>query len=561
MTLLKTDCPLADIVTSKPRAILLAILSISCLFAFAGRAQAGATAAPGSSAPYLIIHLDAIPSKLFFEEYDAGRLPNIKAAFEDGKIVRHAVSPFFPGTEMLYPRLKNGLDVEAQMPITWEMYDRESGETTSHIQTILKLFSYLPRYSLTQIIHSVPGMDLLAGCALLNTPRMLDEYSIVEFFWFITDAYGHVFGEESQKESIAILDDFFGLLLRQLGSKPVNLVLYADHGMSMFERDYDAEAAMSEIAGDNVEFLYYPNLHLRDPSLAQNTAERLAARDELDFAFYRADESLIVGVHKNGRVMFRSEGGSISYSCNGPDPFGYFRLGYQGQPLSDQQWLDLTCKERFPAVPVQIVRYMDNPLSGDIVAVLNPPKALKTAVGIAGCHAGFADTDCVVGILMKGPDIDPSKIPDTFWLHRLHRDILEIDPGNPETARRERNSLMVSGGRIELQASPAHRWNGMLSAGSDGWTVTCERSLARSLITQIWTGLGITSGGEPAGSPTPVASSRLNFYLGPLVYEYKNLILLPSGKRISSSRLRVETKCGVIVEWSHPNRIGLGITW
>jgi len=53
----------------------------------------------------------------------------------------------------------------------------------------------------------------------------------------------------------------------------------------------------------------------------------------------------------------------------------------------------------------------------------------------------------VVGILMKGPDIDPSKIPDTFWLHRLHRDILEIDPGNPETARRERNSLMVSGGQ------------------------------------------------------------------------------------------------------------------
>jgi len=62
-----------------------------------------------------------------------------------------------------------------------------------------------------------------------------------------------------------------------------------------------------------------------------------------------------------------------------------------------------------------------------------------------------------------------------------------------------------------------------------------------------------------------IANSRslfkAQFLPGPLVYEYKNLILLPSGKRISSSSLRVETKCGVIVEWSHPNRIGLGITW
>lgn len=558
MTYLKTNRPTSVAAPSNGKTVSFAVLTVACIFIFFGSATAGAES--GLHAPYLIIHVDAVPSRLFFEEYDAGHLPNIKAVFDDGKLVRHAVSPFFAGTEMLYPRLKTGAGPDQPLPITWEMYDRNSGRHISRIETQVILFSHLPTYSLTQIIHGIPGMDYLSGWALLNTPRLLDEYDIVEFFWFITDSYGHVFGEEAQRESLLILDEFLGILMKQLGSKPVNLVIYADHGMSMFERTYDAESAMAETAGDNEQFVYYPNLYLKDRTLAATTAEQLANRDEIDFAFYRADEFLIIGIHKEGQVMFRSEGNLITYSCEGPDPFGYADLGCLGRPLSDQDWLEMTCTSRYPAVPVQIVRYMDNALSGDIVAVLNPPKGLRTTVGFCGCHTGFVDTDCVVGVLMKGPDIDPSQIPDTFWLYEMYSQVLKIDPQNPTKADRAKNFFMVSDGGIDLQLS-AFRNNTALSIGPQEWTFIGETTIARSFITQVRAGLGLASDKSLAGGLTPVASLRLDIYFGPLTYDHRNTIALTDGCRKSTSTLRFEAKNGVVLEWEYPNRIKLGVSW
>ena len=44
----------------------------------------GALAVGGESKPYVVFHLDAISSKVFFEMIDAGMLPNISALFSGG---------------------------------------------------------------------------------------------------------------------------------------------------------------------------------------------------------------------------------------------------------------------------------------------------------------------------------------------------------------------------------------------------------------------------------------------------------------------------------------------
>ena len=556
--------------STNPRIVALILVCAFVLSAFWSAIGAAATTSSEtgkSQSPYLIIHLDAVSSETFFELYDLGCLPNIEAAFRNGKIVRHAVSPFCPGTEMVYPRLTNGGRIPDAYPVAWEYLDRATGQHIGHVQTTVDLFSGIPRYALTQVVHALPGLEWLSALSLLNAPRLMRDYDVVQFFWFATDLRGHMFGKQSQQASVMQLDRFIGNLMLQMSGESLNLVIYSDHGMSYFQHMVDPDKAMAEAAAGEAEFCYYPNLYLRNPAQAERIASELASCDEIDFAFYRSGPGMIAGVHAGGKVAFSAGPAGIAYGFEGSDPFGYCDLGYAGEPLSDQSWLSLTAGSRYPAVPVQVFRYMESPLSGDVVVVIDPPKGLLTPSCPVGCHTGLSDSAVTVPVLLVGPDIDDMATDDQFWLHTLYRDILGVDPHEPPSASREPHYLKASPHSFSLTLSPARQLYVHANVDSCGWDVLGELSVARTFNTRVWVGAGIAARQwtedesiRTSGSSLQAAlSARAEVFLGPLVVDWQNTVT-PAG-RASRVSIRYEFKGGSLIEWVHPSHLRVGIMW
>jgi len=539
------SCPASLVRRSRLSAnFLIAALVVVCAFlwsALCPAAGVAATASPEtgrSQSPYLVIHLDAVSSATFFELYDSGCLPNIEGAFRNGKVVRQAVSPFCPGTETLYPRIVNGNGQFDACPTAWEYVDRTTGSHTTHTETAVGLFSILPRYALTQAIHALPGLEWLSGWGLLN-----------------------------QQASVMQLDRFIGNLMLQMSGESLNLVIYSDHGMSYFQHMVDPDKAMAEAAAGEAEFCYYPNLYLRNPAQAERIASELASCDEIDFAFYRSGPGMVAGVHAGGKVAFSAGPAGIAYGFEGSDPFGYCDLGYAGEPLSDQSWLSLTAGSRYPAVPVQVFRYMESPLSGDVVVVIDPPKGLLTPSCPVGCHTGLSDSAVTVPVLLVGPDIDDMATDDQFWLHTLYRDILGVDPHEPPSASREPHYLKASPHSFSLALSPARQLYVHANVDSGGWDILGEVGVARTFNTRVWVGTGIAARQWPAdedmrtsGSSLQAAlSARAEVFLGPLVLDWQNTII-PAG-RCSRVSIRYEFKGGSLIEWVHPSHLRVGIMW
>ncbi|MEA4882663.1 MAG: alkaline phosphatase family protein [Clostridia bacterium] len=569
--------------------VMLACCTMAALLMAAAAPRASAKDAETrhtSRAPYLIIHLDALSAQLFFSEYDAGRLPNVEHAFSNGKVVRNASSLFPAGTESLYPRLKNLGNIEDPYPVAWEYYDRSTDSVHPAAKTFMNLFLSVPSYARVQFITGIPGMDALAGIALLNTPRMLRDYPIVEFFWFGTDASGHVMGIDAQVQSMRVFDEFFGLLMDSLGDEQVNLVIYADHGIStltsLLRWDEPVERALEE----DLLFAYYPNVYLRNPASADDAARRLADLESVDFAFFRLAQGVVAGWHKGGKVVFTSSSEGVSYSFEGSDPFGYYAAGYGGEAMPDREWLERTCHMDYPAVPVDIARFMANPLAGDVVVAINPPNGLFDALRQRAGHFGFSRSDLIVPVLLTGPDIDLATIPEAFWVHTLYRDILRIEPRNQKATVREPNSIALfassalcamarenhppdaiappSGSGVELRLSPAPSARMILTKADDALICLAEASIHRDFLSRVWAGGGLAWSDhgirlEGCPCPTPCLSGRFELFLGPLTAEL-SVVAKPSFTS-ASSRLRYDIISGFAIEWILPKSIGISLSW
>lgn len=514
------------------------------------------------SRPYVVFHLDAISSKVFFEMLDAELLPNISALFSGGAVIPCAVSPFMPGTEMVYPRLKRGRAASSDDPIAWSTMNRITGEWKTYPDNVLGLWQWMPRYALSQGLNGVMGFEWATALSAMNIRRMLRDYRIVEFFWFNSDTVGHNKGVDAQKTSAARFDSSLRPFVDYVQQSPdsVNLALYCDHGMSMIEEYVDTDAAMAEVAGEQAVLCFYPNLYLADAKRAPEVARDLAARHEVDFAFWRDSDKRVIGLHDRGSVWFDFDERGISYGYEGEDPFGYYNLGYRGERLSDDGWLDMTCKSPWPAAPVQVVRYMQGDCSGDVVVITNPPKGMPTIGGFVARHKGIAASDCTVPVLMVGPDIVLDPVPDSIWLHTLYNEVLRIDPLAAQRALREPNSLALSGAGVHLTLSPAPSLLLHAELGGDNSVFLCETDPFRSFNARLWIGAGITSHGDRSTTTAcPALSARLEVFIDRLVVDWRTL--RSDGKAEHRLSATYEAEGGFTIRWSFPNQIGLGLTW
>jgi hypothetical protein len=217
-----------------------------------------------------------------------------------------------------------------------------------------------------------------------------------------------------------------------------------------------------------------------------------------DYAFYRAGEGRVEGYVDGALVVFESDGAAFRYQSD-DDPLGYAALGYAGEALSPQAWLDLTIDARFPATPPNLVRYLQHPDVGDLVAGVNPPRIPVTQRANRGNHAGLIDTDLVVPVLLRGPDVDGLAGHDPLWLHELYGHLPQLEFGilpdrEPHTFDvwlRLDNATFGA----EFKLSPAYRWRvaaEVMPGRSRAWG---EREVFGSYLSRSWLGAGLEARG------------------------------------------------------------------
>ena len=515
-----------------------------------------------ASPKFLIFHLDAISSQNFFQYMEDGDLPNVKAFFEDGHIIHYGLSLFPGGTENAVPHLKEGLDNSTGIP-GWDYYDRDKERVVRGYINWFRLVSYISRRARACFIYGAPGLDPFSFLPFLNIPELLETYGVIEFYWFATDALGHFMGPKLYEASIRRFDRYFGNIVKKLNLNEVNIILYCDHGMS-FGRfiNADQRKEIKRIVGDNLKIFLRPHVYLEDPDKKDKVARDIVLESEIDFAFYRDNPHRVAGYSDQGKMIFEEKEGKLRYLFESEDVLGYYSTGYKGEWLTDLEWLSQTRDSKFPGVPPNIYNLLSNEKTGDIVVVINPPK-IPVHFPYPANHAGLANTDLMVPILLKGPQLEHLYGREEMWLHNLYTNIPELSFENNEPAR-EKNSFSFWGSGygepnsgFEMSLSPAYRWNFALHYSDDIYRSWLEYDLYSSYVMRLWTGAGLQYNGQDLDA---LVQARLQIDLGKIQFNYGGQFTR-EGWEINTKELVYQINDQLALEWLIPNGFGLSFSW
>jgi len=508
---------------------------------------------------FLIFHVDAVAAVDLDRMIADGRLPNVARAF-DGGSAHEALSLFFVATPVIYPRMHGRADLSVLGGIGFGGYDRETGTVVGDLAGFLSLVAAVPRRAATCFLYGVPYLDGLAGLAMQNLPDLLERYCVIEFFWFSSDAMGHLYGAEAHAASLERFDAHLGRLLARLDLDGLNLILYTDHGLTFTDQTVDVGAILEREVGDDLIYFKYPNLYLREPSTAPALALSLTRSGDLDFAFYRPEGGAVEGYAYGTFIRIEADGDGIRYLAAGSDPFGYDALGYAGEALTPDAWVALTIGERYPAAPPNVFQYLQNRDVGDLVVGLNPPR-IPLGVLTQGGHSGLIDTDLVVKVLARGPQVEPLREGGVAWLPDLYRDLPDIAFGyEPERERHEvelryrLDALMPS---VRLSLSPAYRTRWTIDIAPSEWALWSEHDVFASYLTRWWFGVGV--GGCGSERVQPLARLALLFGVGDARLDAEAFVR-PTGW-VFRLGVGFELDAGWRLTWEAPAGVGVGWAW
>lgn len=528
---------------------------LACLAALAIMAPGARAAAPPR---YLIFHLDAVSTAAFDTALAAGLLPNVERIFADGTRLT-ALTLFPASTPMIYSRLHDGGCNGDPGPIGFGGLDRFTGCPLTETAGFLNLLGRVPRLARTGFLHGIPGLDGLAALAMQSLPEQLDLYGVVEFFWFATDAYGHAVGEEAHAQSLARFDAALGAVWPRLEDANLNVIVYGDHGLTFTDQTVDLHAIFEERLPGQLRHWCYPNIYLNAPEEAPSAAHALSRPGGIDYVFYRVDERRVEGYVDGAFLVFEADGDGIRYLAES-DPLGYAGLGYAGEALTPDAWLVLTIAAHYPAVPVNLFRYLQNPAVGDLVGGLNPPRIPLTTRANLGNHAGFIDTDLVVPVLVRGPDVAPLAERNPLWLHTMYRDLPELTFGiDPERERHVFEAWLqledLTPGAL-LRLSPAYRWRVGVTAAPERWEAWTEYDAFSTYLTRCWVGAGVA---VVDGVVLPLAHAELEFDL-----DAARLHIMGGFDRTGwtlGGGVSLRLTDHLRLSWQGPTGVGLGIAW
>lgn len=509
---------------------------------------------------FLIIHLDGVSSQDFLQELEAGNLPNLERIFGKKGMIPYGLTLYPGATEVVIPRMKDSLGSE-EGPLSWGAYDRQENRIISPLEVFLEKFFHVDRRARANYLHGFPGLDFLAGLSMYNIPELLDKYPVLEFYWFGTDTMGHIFGRKQHHESLRRFDRYLGELVQMLEDENINIIIYTDHGMT-FKEDSQMvplDRVVEETVEDNLIAFFYPNIYLEDVTKKGTLARRLNENEYIDLVFYKKNPDEVVGLHQEGRVFFiRSEEGT-KYSYEGKDVFKYFADGYCGGFLTDEEWLSLTYKSRYPAVPCNVYNFFTNPLAGDLAIVVEPPKIPPGIYARTANHTSLLHTDMMGPILLKGPDVEHLYEREYMWLHTLFQEIPELC--FQDTApQREKHSLFFWGSPedagVELGFSPSYRWRMLLEGNQKLLRGQIQYDLFSSFISRLWISGGLE---KKPGNLNLLAGLEWELTLNRIIVSCRGTV---SREGLDTSiSLGIHSDSHLAIKWRSPGAIGMGIRW
>jgi len=490
----------------------------------------------GEAAPrFLILHLDAFSAEDFFRELERGSIPNIERVFVDEGHIFKAMALFPGGTEVTVPRMKTGEGIYGEGPSGWGYYDYENERMVTKPEVAMEYVPSVTRRARGNFTNVFPLVDRTAIFDIMNIPSLLERYSVVEFFWFSTDFYGHYFGAEKHLNSIKRFDRYFGYLVDRIDLDQTNIILYVDHGMTFGESEtlYYSEF-VEEVVGDNLLGERYPNIYLKVEDEKEEIARKLAAKEGIDLAFIREETGEVRGFHSQGEIIFSGEEGRINYTYTDQDILNYYQLGYSGEYLDYVQWLEKTVAAEYPAVPPLIYNYFDNTRTGEIVTVINHPYIfanpllfklpvdwIEEQIGFSlvmgkGSHAGLRHTDLLVPAMVRGPELEHLYNTEVMWLQDIFKSIPELEFNCYEPYREEHRVSSWAGGDLQeisfaASFSPAYRYNIAIQKHSDGTLGLVERDMLSTHSLRIWLGGGLALTREADFHWLILPSWELNF--------------------------------------------------
>ncbi|HOF02846.1 MAG TPA: hypothetical protein PLT58_02650, partial [Atribacterota bacterium] len=260
--------------------------------------------------------------------------------------------------------------------------------------------------------------------------------------------------------------------------------------------------------------------------------------------------------------------GKIRYLFDGRDLFNYYKDGYQGEWLTDSEWLSLTRDSKFPGVPPNIFRFISNKNAGDIILVVNPPKIIQTKLGYSANHHGITDTDLLVPILLRGKELEHLYNQEEMWLHTLFTSIpaLSFDNINPA---REKHSLSLWGNckeeqlpGFELSLSPAYRWNVVFHYEPDLYKGWAEYDIYSSYVVRLWAGAGLQYQ-YPESDWGSFLNARLQMDFGKIRFNYGGQVNLNNWREWQENRKEISYRINnrLSFNWQIPNRLGFMLRW
>ncbi len=456
----------------------------------------------------LLIHLDAVTYYVLMDEIKAGNLPNIKRIFKDEDLLEKAITYYPSKTPFVISNIRNATKSDSGELVAWEIPAYDYAKEIRFQDSFLKMAMSKFRLARANLIYGLPIFSGLADLALMNTLDLFDEYPVQEFYWYKADTFGHFKGEEEYVEKIRQFDERIGKYIAQLDDD-INIIIYADHGM-IFGKGVEIEETILENFSDEVNTFSYPTIFLKDKNNSEKVAQQLVKETELDFAFFLKNNFSVKGFFEESILFFDFEDGRVRYTHEGHDPFHYYENGYNGEYLTANEWLTFSIDMEYPATPVKVYAYLNNPHSGDIVTSFNSFKYSQTSYSKEGNHGGFTSTEVIVPILVRGPDVSHIGKFDKLWLQDLFEEI-EVFTFNQKPNRdphyiSSRYSVSKDNTRISTAISPTYRYR----LGADleldsfaGNTLNIRQAWGkfdayRSYLARLWFGAGLDFSGESA---------------------------------------------------------------
>jgi len=453
-----------------------------------------------TSSRYILIHVDGVSSHYLQQELRAGNLPNLKRGFYPQGWIGEAVTYLPSKTPMVISSVREGSSIEEGALVSWTGEDSQSGRSFSKWDTFRMMLSSKSRLAVSNLLYGTPVLDRLNGIALGNLPDFLQQYRVLEYYWYPIDTYGHFYGEEAYLHKLRVFDKHIGKLLDRLDDE-VNLIIYSDHGM-VFGQGVETDEILQE-RYPQIRSTSYPNVYLRAGEDPGKIAERIVDETPVDFTFWQNDEEEVTGYHRKGVMHFRfnPENRTYRYEFEGEDPLGYYQAGYRGEPLNADQWLELTWDLSYPLAPLKIIHLLRNPAAGDILTFLEEGKYSRTGYSDLGNHGGFTRHELSIPILVRGPNLEHMYGRQTMRLQDLMIDMAGADFHRPPDRDRHvsevRHHIQEEWLHLRLSFSPAYRW----AFGSDltlrdtdreslyrGWL---RADIYRSYLTRLWLGGGV----------------------------------------------------------------------